>query len=269
MDIENKDIIKSYFVTGAKPTEEQFATLIDSFLHIDELSNLNLIKATDAEAQEGISNDRYMTPIMVKTAIGTLVRLANIPELANEVQTKVDAAITNLMRSDDSDNVINTLKEVFDFVKGLSEGEHGLMKLLNNKENAFSKNTAFNKTFGTGAGQVAKGNHSHLLSDLNGILGKSDAPTVDNSYYLATSKAVYRVNDKVWWADKKAVEAYKKAVEANNREIPEMPSWYNIDSGSLGTGQDLLQVICAGKINADGSRQDWWGKDRIRKLSFF
>lgn len=36
----------------------------------------------------------------------------------------------------------------------------------NGKENAFSKNTAFNKNFGTTAGTVAEGNHTHPASDI-------------------------------------------------------------------------------------------------------
>lgn len=38
---------------------------------------------------------------------------------------------------------------------------------IDNKEDAFSKNTAFNKDFGVSANTVAEGNHSHNLSELN------------------------------------------------------------------------------------------------------
>lgn len=38
--------------------------------------------------------------------------------------------------------------------------------LINAKENAFSKNTAFNKNFGTTAGTVAQGNHSHTFASI-------------------------------------------------------------------------------------------------------
>jgi len=40
---------------------------------------------------------------------------------------------------------------------------------LDGKENAFSKNTAFNKNFGTSSGTVAEGNHTHAISGITGL----------------------------------------------------------------------------------------------------
>lgn len=57
----------------------------------------------------------------------------------------------------------------------------GLQAVLNEKENMFSKNTAFNKNFGTTAGTVCQGNdirlsnartptaHTHIISDISGL----------------------------------------------------------------------------------------------------
>lgn len=49
--------------------------------------------------------------------------------------------------------------------------------LDNNKEPAFSKNTAFNKNFGTTAGTVAQGNHTHAASAItSGTLASARLP---------------------------------------------------------------------------------------------
>ena len=48
----------------------------------------------------------------------------------------------------------------------------GLQTALNSKENKFNKNTAFNKNFGTSAGTVAQGNHTHAASALTGVAYK-------------------------------------------------------------------------------------------------
>ena len=57
----------------------------------------------------------------------------------------------------------------------------GLQAILNQKENMFSKNTAFNKNFGTTSGTVCQGNdsrlsdaraptaHTHTVSDVTGL----------------------------------------------------------------------------------------------------
>ena len=57
----------------------------------------------------------------------------------------------------------------------------GLREVLNQKEDMFSKNTAFNKNFGTTSGTVCQGNdsrlsdartptaHTHIISDVSGL----------------------------------------------------------------------------------------------------
>ena len=76
-------------------------------------------------------------------------------------------AINTLLSSDDTS--LDELQEIVTYIKqnkteleNLSVGNiAGLQDALDSKEDAFTKNTAFNKDFGTGAGQVAEGNHVH------------------------------------------------------------------------------------------------------------
>jgi hypothetical protein len=42
MAATSREILKSWFETGQKPTEEQFAALIDSFRHLDDESTENI-----------------------------------------------------------------------------------------------------------------------------------------------------------------------------------------------------------------------------------
>jgi len=74
---------------------------------------------------------------------------------------------------------------------------------FNSKEPSFSKNTAFNKNFGTIAGTVAEGSHTHLLTSLSGTLaitnGGTGATTAANALtnlgaYPASNPSGYTSN---------------------------------------------------------------------------
>ena len=154
--------LKSYFLNGKKPTENEFEEFIDAFVHRnDDLQSLLGAIAELAEAEEGIVTDKYMTPFFTKAAIVALTRLSNIPALKQEVATEINTAINNLLKVDDADNIINTLGEVIQAFNSVPEGIGKVMGLLNQKENVFSKNTAFNKNFGSGSNDVSRGNHNH------------------------------------------------------------------------------------------------------------
>ena len=81
------EILKSYFEAGAKPTEQQFHELIDSFLHRDDDLNLLAPMAEINEAEQGTATDRYMSPFLVFKAIVALTRLSNIPGLESEINS--------------------------------------------------------------------------------------------------------------------------------------------------------------------------------------
>ena len=79
--------LKSYFLDGKKPTENEFADLIEAFVHRnDDLKTILGNFAELAEAQAGVVNDKYMTPFLAKAAIVALTRLANIPALKTELE---------------------------------------------------------------------------------------------------------------------------------------------------------------------------------------
>jgi hypothetical protein len=51
-------------------------------------------------------------------------------------------------------------------ITGTLSDQTDLQSALNGKENSFSKNTGFNKNFGTSAGTVSEGNHTHAFASL-------------------------------------------------------------------------------------------------------
>lgn len=86
-----KEILKTYFQNGDKPTEAEFEALIDAFVHVDDDLDLAVgAFAEVGEAEAGLVTDKYMNPFLVKKAINALTRLANIPELEAEVDLKVE-----------------------------------------------------------------------------------------------------------------------------------------------------------------------------------
>lgn len=75
--------------------------------------------------------------------------------------------INTLLTSDDA--TLDDIQEIVDYIKAnKADLENlsisniaGLQNALNGKEDAFTKNSAFNKNFGTGNNDVARGDHSH------------------------------------------------------------------------------------------------------------
>lgn len=81
---KNRNTLKTYFQTGKKPTEAQFADLIDSFVnrleddYIASLPNSSTYhrgivqQATTTEARAGTNNTKYTTPLGVNNAVEAL-----------------------------------------------------------------------------------------------------------------------------------------------------------------------------------------------------
>ena len=181
------ETLKRYFLNGKKPTEDQFEELIDAFVHRnDDLQSLLGVIAELSEAEEGIITDKYMTPFLTKAAIVALTRLSSIPALRQEVLSEINTAIDNLLKVDDADNIINTLGEVIQAFNSIPEGVGKVMGLLNQKENTFSKNTAFNKNFGSGSNAVPRGTHNH---DDRYYTESEISEIIDTSYITKKNKA--------------------------------------------------------------------------------
>jgi hypothetical protein len=89
---QDRTILKTYFNTGDRPSEGEFADLIDSSLNaIDD-------KATQADIDAGTNDERYITPLGASRSISTFVKDATtttkgIAEIAtlDEVATGTDS----------------------------------------------------------------------------------------------------------------------------------------------------------------------------------
>jgi len=84
--------LKSKFQKNSKPTEQDFVDVFDSLLHKDDpLPNANLVVATQTDAEQGVNNAKYMTPLRVLQAIKKLTRLANLPDLKADVEDLINS----------------------------------------------------------------------------------------------------------------------------------------------------------------------------------
>lgn len=133
------------------------------------------------EGQIGLNlSDRI---IYTKDHNGNIIPLGSVTEIVNTLTETasgkaLDArqgkalkqdidAINALLSSDDT--TLDEMQEVVDFIKANRADLNslsianvaGLQAALDSKEAAFSKNTAFNKNFGTGHTEVSRGDHSH------------------------------------------------------------------------------------------------------------
>jgi hypothetical protein len=86
--VKSKAILKQEFETGDTPTGENFVDLIDSLLHVQDVPEVTpnvVVLASQSEAQLGVENTKTMTSLRVRQSILRNVRLANIPELRDEI----------------------------------------------------------------------------------------------------------------------------------------------------------------------------------------
>ncbi len=61
-----RSILKTYFETGKKPTEQNFDELIEAMVHVnDNLSSVLGSLANIPEAQQGVAIDKYMSAFLV------------------------------------------------------------------------------------------------------------------------------------------------------------------------------------------------------------
>ena len=162
----SKNKLKELFQSEKKPSGDDFANLIDSFLHVtSEILTASRSTANEDEAKKGVATDKYMTPYLVLKAIESLTKLDTLPGLSNEVQAKIDTAINGLVAG--APSVLNTLNELAEALNDDSNAFNSLRELIDQKEPLIeNKNSGFN-------------------------LNKSDAYNVNDANLLPTSKAIY------------------------------------------------------------------------------
>lgn len=93
--------LKEYFNAGDRPTETQFADLIDSFLNRVEDPFIDTIpeastsqkgivqQASETEVNEGTNDDKYVTPKGVKDSVTTLAPVTSVNGQTGEVNITI------------------------------------------------------------------------------------------------------------------------------------------------------------------------------------
>ena len=109
MSKTSRENLKDNFKTGQKPTEENFADIFDSFVHLDDKNNF-IQKANQQEAEAGDNNEKYLTPLRAKQLVTILTRLATLPNLSQDIQNKVDTAVNNVVAN--APDALNNLREL-------------------------------------------------------------------------------------------------------------------------------------------------------------
>lgn len=130
--------------------------------------------------------------------MGGRIGSANVIEVSNRV------VINNT-----TDGIATVSNNLANHQSGGNTNAHGISNIsglqvaLDAKENSFSKNSAFNKNFGSSVGTVCEGDdvrlsdarvplaHTHDISDINGLVlaldGKADKSSFSGSLVVVTS----------------------------------------------------------------------------------
>ena len=99
---QNRQTLKSYFETGDKPTEDEFADLIDSFVnrleddYVENLPNAStsqrgiVQQASSSEVNSATNNNKYVTPLGVKNSIENFAPVTSVNGKTGEVVLNID-----------------------------------------------------------------------------------------------------------------------------------------------------------------------------------
>ncbi len=141
--IKTKQQLKSIFVTGYVPTQQDYEDLLDSL----ESQGEGLQLASIDEAIGGTSNMRVITPLLLKTYIDRLVK-ASVSEDGDNLN-KLRTLIANLenwkntLTNADADSIVNTYEEMKSFFASVPEGATLPTELAKRVNRSESLTTAF------------------------------------------------------------------------------------------------------------------------------
>lgn len=126
------EALEQKFETQKKPVQQDFFDLLASFYHKDEdlAFLISLSKATVTDVEAGEDHTRFMTALRTYQAIQFWTRLAKLSNLYTDVNNlimqRINEMWTQLLANDDTDNVIDTLGEVFAAFQNFQEYTGGL-----------------------------------------------------------------------------------------------------------------------------------------------
>lgn len=126
------EALEQKFETQKKPVQQDFFDLLASFYHKDEdlAFLISLSKATVTDVEAGEDNTRFMTALRTYQSIQFWTRLGKLTNLYADVNTlimqRINEMWTQLLANDDTDNVIDTLGEVFAAFQNFQEWTGGI-----------------------------------------------------------------------------------------------------------------------------------------------
>lgn len=139
-----RSILKSYFLTGKKPTQGQFAALIDSFLHLSEdslsisqITNLATVLAGKASTQQlaGLVKSFTAYPITI-TPTSTLITINwDTAKIAAHGPEPFDIQLYEIntdgsMQKSTALLTVNAAKTVYSFYVGENSNLNFLYKII-------------------------------------------------------------------------------------------------------------------------------------------
>jgi len=151
--------------------------------------------------------------------------------------TKSQVGLGDVDNTSDADKPVSTAQQV----------------ALNSKEDAFSKNTAFNKDFGTTAGTVSEGNHTHSAAYITDF----DTEVSNNSDVAANTAKVTNATHTGDVIGDQALTIAANAVD--NTKLADVPGQTLKGKSTVGSGnpQDLTPTQVRTLINVeDGATAD-------------
>lgn len=157
----------------------------------------------------------------------------------------------------------------------------GLQNELNSKEPTFTKNTAFNKNFGTIAGTVAQGNHTHSFASITDKPATYPPDEHTHSQYLTQEtdptvpshvKSISTVNINNWntaytnnhtHSNKAFLDGITTSanVDINTSRLIVNPS--NLSTATYGSNGGFVQTAVAGSTNETPIDGMWVNKIKI------
>jgi len=163
-----------------KATDGEVCANVVEPMHLNDITGINLTRATLADKQAMVFNGtQFVNRLLTRNDVGLDSAITNETDIFTG-SPKVEHVVT-LTQAEY--NGITPAANTMYVITDAPEIPVEVQTALDLKENAFTKNTAFNKDFGTTAGTVLEGNHHGSTGNTHG-----EATTSVSGFMSSTDK---------------------------------------------------------------------------------
>jgi hypothetical protein len=241
-----------------KATDGEFCANVAEPIHLNDITGIDLTRATLADKQSIVFNGtQFVNRLLTRNDVGLDSAITNETDTFTG-SPKVEHVVT-LTQAEY--NGITPAANTMYVITDAPEIPVEVQTALDLKENAFTKNTAFNKNFGTTAGTVLEGNHhgstgnthGEATTSVSGFMSSTDKTKLNGIESGAQVNTVTSVSGKTGVVTLTSSDVSLGNV-TNHAQIKKLststtgnvPTWTNTNGDELSNGYGIEETLTGG-----------------------